>query len=477
MKKFLSIILALTFCLAAFSALVPTVSAKSGTISESEAKELVVKAYEFCRNVRSDAINVHETSDEYRIEVKYGEKYSERKYYWLVKEENLSGGSYEKMCEYAESIYVKDVAPEAYAYVFTGIVHPSEGMWERLYPLFHRDENGVLYSASGVVMSYDGAYIYPDKENFEIEIVSGDSKTAKAVVPVYFHYIDGPRVDDFDLVECRFENTAEGWRIAESEYSLVMATAHAYLEDYRAKNPDAPNPSGGEILIPDVREVLRFAIGQPKFIYKYISMIKGAQTVFSQNDKYASIFKEISLPDGSVRKMEYIPKGMRVNGYGYDFSVYEYGDFCTNQVMEKLNSKAYTDNNFDMYIKENGIEYLAYFNADEDLSYVCDPETAVIEIIESTDKTATARLYCGLKDGENVIPILVECKFEKGSGCWFLADSPFVDMLASTDGFEYTVGEAPDTGDSAFDTIALCLGGMAVVMSVVCLVRRRRIED
>ena len=225
---------------------------------------MVVKAYEFCRNVRSDAINVHETSDEYRIEVKYGEKYSERKYYWLVKEENLPGGSYEKMCEYAESIYVKDVATEAYAYVFTGIVHPSEGMWERLYPLFHRDENGVLYSASGVVMSYDGAYIYPDKENFEIEIVSGDSKTAKAVVPVYFHYIDGPRVDDFDLVECRFENTAEGWRIAESEYSLVMATAHAYLEDYRAKNPDAPNPSGGGILIPDVREILLPVIAELK---------------------------------------------------------------------------------------------------------------------------------------------------------------------------------------------------------------------
>jgi hypothetical protein len=203
-------------------------------------------------------------------------------------------------------------------------------------------------------------------------------------------------------------------------------------------------------------------------------MIKGAQTVFPQNDKYASIFKEISLPDGSVRKMEYIPKGMRVNGYGYDFSVYEYGDFCTDQVMEKLNSKAYTDNNFDMYIKENGIEYLAYFNADEDLSYVCDPETAVIEIIESTDKTATARIYCGLKDGENVIPISVECKFEKGSRCWFLADSPFVDMLASTDGFEYTVGEAPSTGDNAFDKIALCLGGMAIVMSVLCLVRRKR---
>lgn len=476
MKKFLSIILALTFCFAAFSAMAPTSAAKSETISESEAKELIVKAYDFCMNVRADEINGHEISDEYRIEVKFGDQAWECEHYWLAKEDNLPGGSYEKMCDYAETIYTAEVAHEAYAYQLTGFVHPSDGMWEILRPLFYRDEKGVLYSASGVVMSYNGAYLYPDKENFEIEIVSGDSKTAKATVPVYFKYIDGPRVDDFDLVECRFENTADGWRIAESEYSLIMATDHAYLKDYRAKNPDAPNPSGGGILIPDVREVLRFAVGQPKFIYKYISMIKGAQTDFPQNDKYASIFKEFLLPDGSVRKMEYIPKDISVNGYGYDFSVYEYGDFCTDQVMEKLNSKAYTDNNFDMYIKENGIEYLAYFNADEDLSYVCDPETAVIEIIESTDKTATARIYCGLKDGENVIPISVECKFEKGSRCWFLADSPFVDMLASTGGFEYTVAEAPATGDNAFDTIALCLGGMAIAATAICLVRKRREE-
>lgn len=474
MKKFLSIILALTFCFAAFSAIAPTVAAKSETISESEAKELIVKAYEFSRDVRNNHARYIEFSDDKRIELELdnGRKVS----YWIVNEEKLPGGSYKKMCDYTETIYTKDIAELSYAYPLTATIHPYETMWENLRPLFYRDEKSVLFANPGDVPSYTGAYLYPNVENVEIKIISGDSKTAKANITVYFAYIDGPRTDDFDIVECRFEKTANGWRIAESEYSLVLATEHAYLQDYRAKNPDAPNPSGGGILIPDVREVLRFAVGQPKFIYKYISMIKGAQTVFPQNDKYASIFKEISLPDGSVRKMEYIPKDISVNGYGYDFSVYEYGDFCTDQVMEKLNSKAYTDNNFDMYIKENGIEYLAYFNADDDLSYVCDPETAVIEIIESTDKTATARIYCGLKDGESMIPISVECKFEKGSRCWFLADSPVVDMLASTDEFEYTVGEAPATGDNAFDTIAVCLGGMAVVMSVICLVRKRREE-
>lgn len=417
MKKFLSIILALTFCLAAFSALAPTSAAKSETISESEAKELVVKAYEFCRNVRSDAINVHETSDEYRIEVKYGEKYSERKYYWLVKEENLSGGSYEKMCEYAESIYVKDVAPEAYAYVFTGIVHPSEGMWERLYPLFHRDENGVLYSASGVVMSYDGAYIYPDKENFEIEIVSGDSKTAKAVVPVYFHYIDGPRVDDFDLVECRFENTAEGWRIAESEYSLVMATAHAYLEDYRAKNPDAPNPSGGGILIPDVREILLPVIAELK----------------------------------------------------KDIDKYYIWEFCEDSAVDKLvaGCKATVEK---IGTERVGDEYIVTVNGEQTVQFVYDPDDTRIKIVESTDKEATAIVYFEFIEGDKRVAKAVECKFSHYYSLWMLEDSQIIDLLINPDEFV----PSPNTGDNAFDTIALCLGGMAIVMSVLCLVRRKR---
>ena len=75
-----------------------------------------------------------------------------------------------------------------------------------------------------------------------------------------------------------------------------------------------------------------------------------------------------------------------------------------------------------------------------------------------------------------VIPIYVECKFERFNTLipWHFADSAFVDMINSADEFEYTVGEAPATGDRAFDTLTLCLGGMAIVMSALCLVRRRR---
>ena len=287
MKKFLSIILALTFCLAAFSAFAPSISAKSATISESEAKELIVKAYDFCMNVRAGRADILERSK--KIELVYGENVWEKDHYWQVKEENLPGGSYEKMCEYVETIYTKEAAPMAYAYKLTGVIHPSEEMWDELYPLFYRNEAGALY-ADTVWFSYHGAYLYPDAENVEFEIVSGDTQSAKANVLVYYNYIDGPRVDGFDLIECRFENTADGWRIAESEYSWLMATDKVYFEDYRAKNPDAPNPSGGGILIPDVREILLPTIAELKkeIDNPYFGMFDGVKNnpLYSLEDLY-----------------------------------------------------------------------------------------------------------------------------------------------------------------------------------------------
>ena len=413
MKKLLSIILILAFALPALSTLAPMAAAKSGTISESEAKELIVKAYEFCRNVRGGFAHIHENSSEYEIEVKYGEDYRDWETYWQVIEENLPGGSYEKMCEYVETIYTKEVAPKAYAYKLTGRVLPSEEMWGELYPLFYRNAAGILY-ADTVWFSYHGAYLYPDAENVEFEIVSGDTKSAKANILVYYKYIDGPRVDGFDLVECRFENTADGWRIAESEYSWVMATDHIYFEDYRAKNPDAPNPSGGGILIPDVREILL--------------------PVIAELEK--------------------------------DIDEYYYPEFCKDSAVDRLVAGCKASTEMD------GDRYLVTVNGDEIVRFVYDPENTRIEIVESTDKEATALVYFDFIDGDKTVSTPVECKFSKGYSLWMLEDSQIIDLLTNPDEFV----PAPDTGDNAFEKIALCLGGMAVVMSVLSLVTRRKRE-
>jgi hypothetical protein len=407
MKKLLSIILALTFCLAAFSALAPSVSAADATISESEAKELIVKAEEFCRNVRGGYAHIHENSDEYRIDVDYGGKYPE--YYYKVIEENLPGGSYEKMCEYVETIYTKDIAPKAYAYKWTYIVNPSDGMWDKLKSFFYRNESGVLY-ANTSHLSYRGVNLFPDAENVQIEIVSGDSKTAKANVHVKFFQVDGPRAYNYDIVECRFENTADGWRIAESEYSLALSTEAVYLEDYRAKNPDAPNPSGGGILIPDVREILLPTIAELK--------------------------KEIDK--------------------------YYYWEFCNDSAVDRLvaGCKASTE--------RDGDRYLVTVNGDEIVRFVYDPENTRIEIVESTDKEATALVYFDFIDGDKTVSKPIECKFSKDYSLWMLEDSQIIDLL--------TDDQAPDTGDSAFDIVALCLGTMAIAVAVLGSLRRKREE-
>jgi hypothetical protein len=150
-------------------------------------------------------------------------------------------------------------------------------------------------------------------------------------------------------------------------------------------------------------------------------------------------------------------------------------EFCVTESTYKLFDRAYADSDFERRITEGRIDYVA---VPDSVNFSYDPETAVVKVIESTDKEATARVYCELiKDGKR-IPIYVECKLEKpyAYGRWDVAESPFIDMITSADDFEYTVGEAPATGDNSFDKISVCLGGMAIVMSVLCLVRKRREE-
>ena len=157
--------------------------------------------------------------------------------------------------------------------------------------------------------------------------------------------------------------------------------------------------------------------------------------------------------------------------------MYDYAEFfLTEDAAKSFMTKAYHNNDLDMFITEGGTEYLAYIDGADDLSFVYDPEDVVVEVVESTDKEATARVYCGLKKDGKVIPISVECKFEKEYERWHIAESDFVDMLTSADRFEYTVGEAPSTGDNAYDIIAVCLGGMALVMSVIALIPRKKRE-
>ena len=114
MKKLMSTILVLTFVLAALSALAPSVSAKSETISENEVKELVVKARDLMmvRYGYYDQKYFDHESDERRTV--HLPEYNIDVTYRPVLESALPGGSYAAVCELANETYEAGIASKAY---------------------------------------------------------------------------------------------------------------------------------------------------------------------------------------------------------------------------------------------------------------------------------------------------------------------------------------------------------------------------
>ena len=485
MKKFLSIILALTFCLAAFSALVPTVSAKSGTISESEAKELVAKAYKFYSDAIVDSWIDNDNLFDYQSDdiLKINNLELDRTlYYYPVYESKLPGGSYSAMLEVVKEIYTDDLVADDRQISSYMWRQDSDSSYLNDYiyvPIYHVAENGKVYGHDpkghadySVYISETNADYYNGSFDGEIhlKITSGDSKSATAFIIMGFYHGDSARSQYHGTVECKFENTADGWRIAESEFSVLMASSSLGLSIYRQLNPEETDPVVYKLTDFEAKYIVDGYIADYilerycNYYQNYIAYAKRAQKEVKE------IVKEITASDGSKHTMRYVEYHPGIYFLDDAWEYYLDNDFIKAHVL-----KAYRDNEFDMFITEVSPEYIAVLDED-DLTFVYDRNEAVVEVIESTDTEATARVYCGLKKDGVVIPIYVECKFERFNTTiqWHFADSAFVDMVTSDDGFEYTVAEAPATGDNAFDTIVLCLGGMAIVMSVLCLVRRKR---
>ncbi len=487
MKKLLSTILVLAFVLAALSAIAPTASAKSATISESEAKELVVKAYKFYCDAKVNSWIDKENLVDYQSEDTreiYNSELDRTLRYLPIDESKLPGGSYSAMHEAVKEIYTDDLVAgdrQISAYLWHKDSDDSYLNDNILVPIYHVAENGKVYGQghkdyadySVFVSTTDPSYFYESFDGeIHLKIKSGDSQSATAFIIMGFYHGDSARSQNHEPVECKFENTAEGWRIAESEFSVLMASSPLGLSIYRQIHSEETDPDVYKLTDFEAKYIVDGYIADYmlerycNYYQNYVNYAKSAQKEVKE------IVKEMTAADGSkhtMRYVEYLPQ--------IDFldDVWEY--FLDNDFIKAHVLKAYQDNEFDMFITEGGTEYIAVLDED-DLLFVYDCNEAVVEVIESTDKEATARVYCGLKKDGAVIPIYVECKFERFNTSiqWNLADSAFVDMVTSADGFEYTVGEAPATGDSAFDTVAACLGGMAVVMSVLCLIHKRREE-
>ena len=471
MKKILSTILVLAFVLAALSAIAPSISAKSGTISEREARELVERAYQFFCDARvddwDDNLVDYKSEDICEIYISHIDK---TLIYRPVDESKLPGGSYSAMREAAKEIYTEKIAELAYQ--FSGA---SPGGVTHDLPMYHIAESGKVYGYGLQENSSHNLYIYTPSLQYnrssegevQLCIISGDSKSATAIITMSFYWADGPRSSFCEAVECKFENTSHGWRIAESEFSLLLSSSKTVLDDYRKANPEKVNPEVLKLTDAEAKDTIDETV-MDYMIEMYCGYYESYLDYVKHEQKEAKeIVKEITASDGSKRTVKYV-ENIGIDDYAAFYFI--------DDVAESFMTKAYHDNSLDMFITEGGTEYLAYIDGADDLSFVYDPNDVVVEVVESTDKEATARVYCGLKKDGKVIPIYVECKFEKNerNSRWFISESAFVDMLTSADGFEYTVGEAPKTGDAAYNTIALCLGGISIIISALCLVRRKR---
>ena len=378
MKKFLSIILALTFCLAAFSALAPSISAADAEFTQKDAKALIdaaVASRELLSNhyYENHMVYVQGAPFElgYKIDWKElyvpieGQKFDEL--YVTLMEQFLPGGSYEGFLEKSRSIFTQSVA-------------------ERFCTEYYYDNNidlfivkdGERFINSHAIQLHLGFYYVP--ENGKVELTEVTENRAKALV--YCQKVFEPENIDI-VVECIFEKTADGWRIGDSEFADMIVSCRNF--DYF---PEDIN-SYGHVVV---------GISNQKSIelYKYSA------------EDFADI--------GCVYVRDLCPGEAKWVQIAKDI---EAGKDSLDNYPESEHE----------YIKSTLSEYNQLF-----CLYV--KETDEADILEMCELLMTR------------------------------SDIKFAEP-------DYNGFPVP-TGDNAFDKIALCLGGMAVAVSLFCIVRRRR---
>ena len=238
MKKCIVLILALLIILPLI--LTANAAEEVSGITKNEAQKLVSEAYLFNYRVRHNYIDAYTTNNHIALTHKdLSEAHDDGLYdldkevwYFEMNEEKLPGGSFAAMQEYAKTIYTEGAAPEAYANAFR-FMYPSDNAW-REYPLFYKDANGKLYANPGKAQSHvdllpNGApaagkdYLAQaaDVENIELDITYTDSEKATATVTFRYPAAYGAP-NPVGKAECKFEKTNSGWRIAESDFSLIM---------------------------------------------------------------------------------------------------------------------------------------------------------------------------------------------------------------------------------------------------------------
>jgi hypothetical protein len=478
MKKFLSIILALTFCLAAFSAMAPSTSAKSDTITESEIVDLIERSWNFYRAaVRGWGGG---SIADYKQEIKVNVFGVGEVTYYRVYEERLPGGSYEGMKEVAESIYYGDYLPEQmYKY-------PTYSSVYRYIPNYYVDKDGVVYTTIRK-LDYEFTTLYGYQV---LTSYDQDAESAKMADKVEIKFIGGDENEAYAYVRCNVGTKGE-------------LTNHYWINCAFKRADDGWKISGGPFV-----DMLRY--NDFNAIYSWERELVQYDGIFAAEDKdpdylsddeavkllqkafliHCQTHNRIPLLGGSTSDDFYYNDDKRSAYYVLLDPTMLYGgsleafrtavdEVYTEKAAESI-YQAYCFEGYPLFVERDGKTYIAWGDAQRKVFSLVFEENNDYDltVLERTPDKVTARIsttIC-LPGGEGYLDSYINCIFLKTADGWKLDDCAYTEMMTSIGFDDYVPIESPATGDNSFDKISICLGGMAIVMSVLCLVRKRREE-
>ena len=479
MKKLLSIILALTFCFAAFSAMAPSASAESDTITEAEIVDLIERSWNFYRAaVRGWGGG---SIADYKQEIKVNVFGVGEVSYYRVYEERLPGGSYEGMKEVAESIYYGDYLPEQmYKY-------PTYSSVYRYIPNYYVDKDGVVYTTIRKV-DYEFTTLYgyqvltsddQDAESakmadkVEIKFIGGDENEAYAYVRCNVG-TKGELTNHY-WINCGFKRADDGWKISGGPF-VDMLRYNDFNEIYSWER---------ELVQYD--GIFAAEDKDPDYLSddEAVKLLQKAFLIYCQaNDRLpclsgSSSEDEFFYNDGDIRSAYYVLLDPTML-YGGSLEAFRTAvdEVYTEKAAESI-YQAYCFEGYPLFVERDGKTYIAWGDAQRDAFSLAFEENNDYDftVLERTPDKITARIKAWLSIYEDYgfhAEGYINCVFVKTANGWKIDDCGYTDMMTSISFDNYTLVDSPATGDSALDTIAVCLGGMAIVMSVLCLVRRKR---
>ncbi len=495
MKKLTSMIFVLAFVLAAFSALAPMVAAKSKTISESEAEKLVFKAYDAYNLLSTYAERydqyLYELNDKNFLYLTVKDDNGKEYYYYEVRGELLPGGSYMGFFEYAATVFNAAVYEK-----FT-----TQSYADNTRQLFMA-KDGVIYVTPAYAESnHDFNYFIYDKGDNTVIVTEGDGTHARGVVLcdiITFVPITDRKWSiqiDYSEVECSFEKTPTGWRISECEFaSMLMSPGKIEHTVYAG---DAVGLRYFEHRLNDIFQFYRTVhVNMPYDEKVYITPF--GEDFFAdpwgEFSRYCLV-KEDELPGGS-----------------YEGLVEESRKYFTDAAAQVFLNDYASEENVPLFYVQDGKRYAFYeskndWQASDWITFLNRGEYCARPTIDSlviNGNRATGTLIChGTFEDHprewGYTLYAFDVAFVKTEYGWVLDDCEYLRAKTARTTLnadynkylvedkaiyeKYGVGipsnidlDSPATGDNAFDTLAISLGGMAVAVSLLCIIRRRREE-